>query len=264
MRPPARSLLVLFICASALAQSPPSDDALLSKTRALYDAPFTTTLVSFDCAVQFDWKNHFVETLGPISPAASWTLDHLKPIQHRVFVDRSGATISEIPKIPDLTKVPHGADLERTFEAMVSSGLNAWLPFSTNVILPVRPTTSAFKKDISGYTLTMSGTDISATLTLAPDLRILSGVSRLPQPLRFETTFIPGPNGYLLQSLKTTPDITATNWSATFGYTYQAVQEFQLPSIVTVKPAMPETWHYSLTDCKVVTGIPSESRSPAR
>src|ERR1700733_1294943 len=128
-------LIVMFsVSVIVFAQSKESDDVLLAKTRALYDAPFTRSLVSFDCAVQFDWKVHFMETLGKVPPAAIPTLEHLQPIHHRVFVNRSGAVVSEVPQATDLTGVTHGADLERGLQAMISSGLNAWLPFSTNVI----------------------------------------------------------------------------------------------------------------------------------
>jgi hypothetical protein len=74
MRQLSLSIVLFSACVPAFAQSQQSDETLLAKTRALYDAPFTRTLVSFDCAVQFDWKNHFVETLGQVPPAAIPTL----------------------------------------------------------------------------------------------------------------------------------------------------------------------------------------------
>jgi hypothetical protein len=251
-------LAVLFSgCVVGLAQSQKSDDVLLAKTRVLYDAPFTRTLVSFDCAVQFDWKVHFMETLGQVPPAAIPALEHLQAIQHRVLVDRSGAVVSEIPKATDLTGVPHGVDLEHGLHAMISSGLNAWLPFGTNVILPVSPTKFSFQKEDIDYKLTMSGNNVSATLTLTLDMRITSVVSRLPQPLQFAADFIDGPKGYLLKSVKTTSDTDPNaKWESTFEYAYKDVQGFQLPSILTVtQQSAPETWRYSLNDCKAVTGI---------
>lgn len=251
-------LIVMFsVCVIVFAQSKESDDVLLAKTRALYDAPFTRSLVSFDCAVQFDWKVHFMETLGKVPPAAIPTLEHLQPIHHRVFVNRSGAVVSEVPQATDLTGVTHGADLERGLQAMISSGLNAWLPFSTNVILPLKPTKFSFRKEDTDYKLTMSGTNLSATLALTPDMRITSVVSQLPQPLQFATEFIDGPEGYLLKSVKTTSDIGSdVKWESTFGYAYKDVQGFQLPADLAVtQQATPETWRYSLDDCKAVTGI---------
>jgi hypothetical protein len=61
-------LAALLVCLPAISQSPGSDDAMLTKTRGLYDAPFTRQLVSFDCSVKFDWKQHFVNTLGAARP----------------------------------------------------------------------------------------------------------------------------------------------------------------------------------------------------
>jgi hypothetical protein len=263
MRRLSLSIILLSVCFPAFAQSQQSDEELLTKTRALYDAPFTRALVSFDCAVQFDWKKHFVDTLGQVPATAIPTLGHLQTIEHRVFVDRSGAVVSEIPKAADLTGVSHGADLEQALHSIVSSGLNAWVPFATNVILPVKPTTFRFQRKDVDYRLVINGTNVAATLTLVPELRITSVVSQLPQPLRFETEFINGPNGYLLQSLKTSSDVQSDiRWESTFGFSYQAVQGFQIPSVVTVTGATPERWQYSLSDCKAVSGITLEVGAP--
>ena len=265
MRPLNLYLVLLCLCMPVFAQSQTSDEALLAKTRSLYDAPFRRTLVTFDCAVQFDWKKHFVETLGQVPPVAIPTLDRLQTLEHRVFVDRSRAIVSETPKATDLTGVPHGADLEQALQAMVSSGLNAWLPFATNVILPVGPTKFSFQREEANYKLVMSGDNVEATLILLPDMRITSVVSQRPQQLRFATEFINGPNGYLLQSVKTSPDISSDGkWESTFGYTYQAVQDFQLPSVVTVTQATGESWHYSLNDCKAVAGITVKVGAPTK
>jgi|GEM_PF-1573040 len=252
-------LVAMFMClfsVEAVSQTPASDDALLAKTRDLYDAPFTRDLISFDCAVQFDWKQHFVDLLGSVPPAATPTVERLQTIQHRVFVDRSGAVVSAIPNAPDLSGVAHGAELEGAFNAMIAGGLNAWMPFSTNVILPVSPTKFNFEKIQSGYRLILNGSGVAATLLLGLDMRLTSGVSQLPQPMRFTTEFSQGSDGFLLSSVKTgdTTDAAATK-DATFTYTYQPVRGFQLPATVTIKPAVPETWHYSLTDCKAMTGV---------
>jgi hypothetical protein len=202
-----RRLAVLFVAclwsAPTVPQSPGSDRAFLAKTRALYDAPFTRNLVSFDCAVQFDWKKHFAETLGSVPPSALPTVEQLQSIPHRVFIDRSGATVSAQPKAPDFAGDQHATQLEQALSAMVTQGLNAWLPFSTNVILPVGPTKFNFEKLDPGYRLTVNGPGVAATLLLDADLRLTSGVAQLPQDLRFTTEFARGPDGYLLQSVRT-------------------------------------------------------------
>ena len=224
----------------------------MAKARAAYDAPFTRNLASFDCAVQFDWKEHFSEMFGTLPPAAVSIAEKLQTINHRVSVDHMRAVVSSTPKEPDFRSDQHGAQpgqLEQVFIAMVSSGLNAWLPMSTNGILPAEKTQYKFEKQASGYELTMNGKNGAGTLLLQPDLRVMSGAMQLPQPMRFSTDFKSGPQGFVLSSVKTE---STENGEATFAYTYQSVDQFQIPDMVTVTPATTGKWHYSLVDCKVV------------
>jgi hypothetical protein len=139
---------------------------------------------------------------------------------------------------------------------VVSSGLNAWLPSSMNVILPVEPTKFNFEKIDTGYKLTMNGPGISATLLLGEDMRVTSGVAQQPQPMRFTTVFTEGPNGLQLSSVKTgsTTDTTSAG-EATFEYTYQTVEGFQIPFTVAITPSTTGTWRYALTECKATKGI---------
>jgi hypothetical protein len=249
-------LIVSFsICAYGAAQTAASDEAFLAKTRALYDAPFLQGLVSFDCAVKFDWKQHFLEILPSIPPAAVSTIDRLQAIQHRVFVSPSGAVVSSLPKAPDLSGVAKATELEQVYDAMVPGGINAWMPFGRNVILPYEPTRYNFEKIDSGYKLALYGAGVTATLLLAEDLRITSGISQLPQATRFTTEFIEGPHGFLLGSVKTADTDGPANQVAEFSYTYQDVDGFQIPFRVTVKPSTSEAWNYQLTDCKVMKGV---------
>ena len=269
MRHSLSAFLVMFsLCVSAAPQSPTSDELLMATTRADYDAPFTRNLAAFDCAVQFDWKQHFAETLGRLPPAAVPIADKLQSIKHRVAVDHTHATVSSIPERPDFSAGEHAAQLEQleqVFTAMVSNGLNAWLPSSTNVILPVGKTQYSFEKLPSGYRLTMNGEDVAGTLLLSPDLRVTSGVMQLPQPIRFSTDFEAGPQGYVLASVTTgqTTD-TSVGGEATFAYTYQSVDGEQIPDVVTVTPATTPKWHYSLTDCKVVKFVKVKVQSLPR
>jgi hypothetical protein len=238
----------------------------MSKARGLYDAPFTRQLVSFDCSVQFDWKKHFINTLGTVPSAALPTVNRLQSLSHRVFVDRSGAAVSEIPRATDLSGTSHAADLEAAFRAIVSSGLNAWLPFATNVILPVKPTTFTLQHLDSGFKVVMTGVNVSATLDLLPDMRIVSVISERPQPQHFVTEFTSGPNGYLLQSVKTGSGVDAqTSWDAIFAYRYQEIQGFQIPVEVAVtQVATGEKWEYSVDGCKVVSGIVVNVQAPEK
>jgi hypothetical protein len=228
----------------------------MAKARAAYDAPFTRNLAAFDCAVQFDWKQHSADMFGALPPAAAPMVEKLQTVNHRLNVDHTQAVVSSTPKQPDFSGAQHEAQLEQleqVFIAMVSSGLNAWIPSSTNVILPVGKTQYAFEKLPSGYKLTMKGENVAGTLLLEPDLRVTSGVMQLPQPMRFSTNFEAGPQGFVLASVKTGQTTsTAAGGEATFAYTYQSVDGIQLPDMVTVTPATTGKWHYGLTDCKVV------------
>jgi len=251
------------ICGLGFAQTTSADEALLAKTRSLYDAPFRRNLVSFDCAVQFDWRKHFVDIIGTVPSTAESTVVRLQTVQHRVFVDRSGAVVSAQPKAPDLIGLEHAVDLEQMFKAMIPAGLNMWMPFSTNVIFPVGPTKFSFQKIDPGYKLIMSGTNVAATLLLADDMRLTSFISQLPQAMRATTVFAPGPDGLLITSIKTasTTD-SAQSGEAEFTYTYQTIQGFQLPSLISITQPTHELWQYTLTDCKVMTGVTIEVGSP--
>ncbi len=248
--------MLFCLCVSAVPQSSKSDEQLMAKTRALYDAPFTRDLAAFDCAVQFDWKQHFSEMLGTLPSGAAPMAENLQTIDHRVSVDHARAVVSSTPKQPDFSGVQYRSQLEQleqVFIAMVSSGLNAWLPSGTNVILPVGKTQYVFEKRPSGYKLTMEGENVAGTLLLEADLRVTSGDMQLPQPMRFSTDFEAGPQGLVLASVKAGRTAGATeSGEATFAYTYQSVDGEQIPDAVTVIPATGSKWQYRLTDCKVV------------
>ena len=59
------SVLVFSLCAELChAQKTALDDAtFLKEARAKYDAPFDRNLQSFNCAVEFNWKQHFTEAV---------------------------------------------------------------------------------------------------------------------------------------------------------------------------------------------------------
>jgi hypothetical protein len=250
---------------SAAAQQPNSDAALLTKARALYDTPFTRGLISFECAIQFDWKQHFVDAqhfINPsqgVTPQAVLAAERLQTVAHRVFVDRSGAVVSAVPNASDLTGIAHADELERVFGVMVKGGLDTWMPFATNVILPMGPTKYGFEKIDTGYKVAMSGDNLSATLVLNPGLSIASGSVLRPQAYQFKTEFTSGPDGYLLQSISTG---SSPSELATFNYTYQTLQGIQLPLEITVMPARSDPWRYALSGCKAVKGIVIKSGLP--
>ncbi|HWE85104.1 MAG TPA: hypothetical protein VG267_09180 [Terracidiphilus sp.] len=262
-----RFILVVVVAAlfiPANSQSMNTDDETLAKLRGLYDAPFTRSLVSFTCDVQFDWNMNFVQTLGAVPPSALPTIERLQAAHHRVFVDRSGATISQGPRPGDLSGAAHAADLENALQAVITSGLNEWLPVAMNEILPVRPTRFTMQRFDNGAKLVMNGTGVAATIMLLPDMRIVHVSGVLPQPFHFSTEFISGPNGYLLQSVKTGSGSTEDgSWDSSFGYQYRNVSGFQIPGEVSVtQQATGEKWDYSLDDCKTMTGVSLQVQAP--
>jgi hypothetical protein len=105
---------------------------LLAKTRALYDAPFTQGLISFDCAVEFDWKQHFVDAQHWLDPTKAvsqppFQLPSIsRPFHFACLSIARGAVVSPIPNSPDLTGVAHAVELERAPQAMVKGGLDTW------------------------------------------------------------------------------------------------------------------------------------------
>jgi hypothetical protein len=121
MRYPLSVLVIVFcLCASAVPQSPESDDLLMAKARAAYDAPFTRNLAAFDCAVQFDWKQHFAEMFGTLPPAAAPMAERLQIVNHRVNVDHTQAVVSLLPKQPSFSGAEHAAQLEQLEQVLIA------------------------------------------------------------------------------------------------------------------------------------------------
>ena len=85
----AYRVLIVFFSSVLLchAQVPKSDQAILSEIRSKYDAPFTSNLESFACAVDFSWKDHFKETTRVGDEGWDEELQKIfQPIHHRVAV----------------------------------------------------------------------------------------------------------------------------------------------------------------------------------
>lgn len=59
-----QSALVLSLCATLChAQTAIDASTFLKQARAKYDAPLDRNLESFNCAVEFNWKQHFTEVV---------------------------------------------------------------------------------------------------------------------------------------------------------------------------------------------------------
>jgi hypothetical protein len=138
------SCVTSFCQSPKISKSPGDAERLLAKTKALYDTPFRSGLISFSCAVDFDFaqflKSNFGETARTDSPMAQL----LKPIRYGIFVDHSGATISAQPKLPDFSQLPPAAQLEESNRALMQTGLNNWVPYAYGEVLPIGRTNYQF------------------------------------------------------------------------------------------------------------------------
>jgi hypothetical protein len=226
---------------------------LLAKTKALYDTPFRSGLINFSCAIDFDFaqylKSNFGEAARTDSPAALM----LKPIKYRIFVDRSGASISAQPKLPDFSQLPLAAQLEESNRSLMQTGLNNWVPYAFGEVLPIGPTKYQFEKTETGYILSMDGQGITGKLILDQDLHLVSGIIDTSQHIEITTKFVRAPNGLVLAASSTDTDHAGV---ARFTYTYQVVDGFQLPQHVGLTSEQNKmTLNFTLTDCKAQHGI---------
>jgi hypothetical protein len=252
-----------ILCASSFSQSikiaptvakSPSDAAvLLAKTKALYDTPFRSGLVSFSCAIDFDFAKHLKSNFGDAARTDSAIAQLLEPIRYRVFVDHSGATISAQPKLPDFSQLPIAAQLEESNRSLIQTGLSNWVPYAYGEVLPIAPTNYQFDKTATGYNLSMDGQGITGKLILDRDLRLREGVIDASQHIEITTKFVVAPNGLVLAASSTNTDHAGV---ARFTYTYQVVDGFQLPQHVELASEQNKmTMNYTLTDCKTQHGI---------
>jgi len=253
MRRTHLAILLMSFCAITRAQTSPADEALLAKTRALYDTPFRRGLINFDCAVGFDFEQHIKDNFAAPPPSAAPIAKLLQPIHYRVFVDQAGAVVSAQSKLPDLSGVPNADVIEDSNRQLLQAGLGTWIPSAAGIVLPVGPTQFHFDKTAGseGYKLSMAGNGLSVVLTLDDKLHLISGTVEKPQEIELTTDFVPGPNGLVLASGPTNTNHAGV---ASYRYTYQLIDGFQIPASVAVTSEQKMTWHYSLTDCKTQHG----------
>src|SRR5580698_2106446 len=105
-----RALIVLcFWAMLCQAQVSKPGQVSLNEVREKYDAPFTRNLESFDCAIDFSWKEHFTETTRVGDEGTDEELEKIfQPIRNRVTVTRQSVTV--FPGMTDdaVNKLPHG------------------------------------------------------------------------------------------------------------------------------------------------------------
>jgi len=254
---------ITSFCQSTKATKAPSDaEALLAKTKALYDTPFRSGLINFSCAVDFDFVQHLKSNFGPNVQTDSPIARLLQPIRYRVFVDHSAATVSAEPKLPDFSQLPIAGQLEESNRNLIHFSLDNWVPYAFGEILPISPTNYHFEKTATGYDLAMDGQGIKGNLVLDPDLHIVSGIIDTTQHIEITTKFVNAQNGLVLAESSTNTDHAGV---ARFSYTYQVVDGFQLPERVGVTSEQNKmTLSYTLTDCKVQHGIVVQIAPPAK
>ena len=245
-----------FCAVLCQAQVAPSDAALLSQARGAYDAPFERGLKSFDCAVDFNWKQHWADTYRLGDEGTDEEIEtSIQPIRNRVTVTRTDAIVSSGMTDEQLTKLPHGGMAESLLQHAVQLSLRNWLIASNNALLPPAGTPVHFEPLAAGYNLELKIKTFDVEMMLTRDMNLKSMGVRGSDGDRQELDFHPGPHGFDLSSwtMGENGDFKAGN-RLIFTYTYQVVDGFQIPAhIVVNRESHHEVWRYTLTDCKVTT-----------
>jgi hypothetical protein len=192
-----RASIVFCFCAMLChAQATKTDQALLNQAREKYDAPFNRNLQSFDCAVDFSWKEHFTETTRVGDEGTDEELKKFfQPIRNYVAVTRQDLTVSSGLTDDAIGKFPMAALAEFLLEHAVQKSLYIWLPASTNMILPNPATPVSFEQSPSGYKLAFKVQASDVEMVLAPDMRLQSTTLKAPQSGHFETSSRLGSRG---------------------------------------------------------------------
>ena len=250
------SVLLCFCSVLCHPQSTTSDHALLNQVREKYDAPFNRNLQSFDCAIDFSWKEHFTETTRVGDEGTDEELETIfQPIRNRVVVTRQNVTVYSGLTDDAISKLTHGGMAEFLLEHAVQKSLYSWLPASTNTMLPGPDAQVSFEQSKSGYKLDFRMQTFDVEMVLAPDMRLQSAAVKAPQSDHFETSFESGEQGFLLTSLTMGEDGNSEpGHRLTYAFTYQTVGGVQLPAHVSVvRESHHEVWRYTLSDCSVKT-----------
>jgi hypothetical protein len=249
------STLVFVLCAAFChAQTATNDATFLKQARAKYDAPFERNLQSFNCAVEFNWEQHFTEAVRLGDEGTDEEIAKLiQPIRNRVTVTRQNVAVSPGMTEGEVNKLPHGGMAEGLLEHAVQFSLNNWLAASNNAMLPPEGTPVHVEPSTSGYKLEFKIQTFDVEMLLTRDMSLQSEAAKGSASDRRETDFRPSPQGFLLTSFRLGEDGDFTPGNRIIlTYTYQSVGEFQLPEQVAInRESHHEVWHYKLTDCNV-------------
>jgi len=249
------AILVLSVSASfARAQVPTNDAALLSQARAAYDDPFERGLKSFNCAVNFNWKQHWKDTYRVGDEGTDEEIEtFIQPIPNRVTVTREDAIVSSGMTEEQEHKLPRGGMAEGLLVHAVRFSLRTWLVAANNALLPAADKPVHFESSASGYKVGLKIENSDVVMLLTPDMRLQSMGATGSEGDRQEFEFHPGPQGFLLGSWTMGEDGNFKPGNhLIFTYTYQSVDGFQLPAQMVVnRESHHEVWRYTLSDCKV-------------
>lgn len=249
--------VLLSLCAvPGHAQVAASDAALLGKARAAYDAPFERGLKSFDCAVDFNWKQHWADTTRVGDEGTDDEIEtFIQPIRNRVTVTSEDAVVSSGMTDEQEEKLPHGGMAEGLLKHAVRFSLRTWLVASNNALLPPAGTPVHFESLPFGYQLEYKIKTFDVVMMLTRDMGLQRIGVRSSDADRQELAFGAGPQGFLLGSwtMGEDGDFKPGN-HLIFTYTYQLVNGFQIPAHMVVnRESHHEVWRYTLSDCKVRT-----------
>ena len=252
-----RTLVTLCSCVILChGQIAKTDQTLLSEVREKYDTPFDRNLQSFDCAVDFNWKKHWAETIRVGDEGTDEDIEkYIQPLPNRVLVTRNDAVVSSGMTEEQEHKLPSGGMAEGLLKHAVGFSLRTWLVASNNSLLPPPGTPVHFVSSASGYTLGLKIQTFDVAMTLTRDLSLQSMGVKGSNSDRQEFEFHPGPQGFLLDSWTMGEDGEFKDGNRLiFHYTYQTVSGFQFPAQAVVnRESHHEVWHYTLSDCKVAS-----------
>ena len=249
----------IVLCFSALlshAQAPKTDQALLEEVRGKYDTPFNRNLESFNCAVDFDWKQHWADTYRVGDEGTDEEIkSFIQPIRNRVTVTREDAVVSSGMTDEQEQKLPRGGMAEGLLKHAVRFSLRNWLVASNNAFLPFKDTPVHFESSPSGYKMQYKIKTFDVVMKLTRDMSLQSMGVEGSDDDRQDFEFLPGPQGFLLGSWTMGEDGSYKPGNRLiFTYTYQSIDGFQIPSQMVVnRESHHEVWRYKLSDCRVKT-----------
>ncbi len=246
-----------FLAPFCHAQTSADDAALLAQARAKYDSPFERNLKSFDCAVVFNWKQHWAETTRVGDEGTDEEIEKLiQPIHNRVTVTREDAVVSSGMTQQQEEKLPHGGMAEGLLKHAVRFSLRTWLVAANNALLPSPGTQVHFEANPASYQLNLKIQTYDVAMLLTRDLSLQNMSVKGSDADRQEFEFRPGPQGFVVGAWTMGEDGNFKPGNRlVFTYTYQTVSGFHIPAQGIVnRESHHEVWRYTLTDCKVSTG----------